>query len=225
MIYIQKETEPKEITNWKKANPKIGYKQLPSSERRILRNSLLHEQGYICCFCGCSIGKLDSHSTVIQCITKKKDPHNVRNAHIVPQSVNPSLTLDYYNICASCNSAIHGERHCDLAQENKILPITPLQTDCADYFSFRIDGTIIPNSNKSQNEQDYAQETIDILNLNSNFLKSEREKIIKIFSGTFKLLSDEDKEKALKNISKKNSAGAYTPYFFVPLILFNLSIM
>lgn len=223
MIYIQKETEPKEITNWKKANPKKGYKQLPSSEKRILRNSLLHEQGYICCFCGCSIGRLDSHSTVIQCIIKKKKSHNVRNAHIVPQSVNSSLSLDYNNICASCNSAIHGERHCDLAQENKTLPITPLQLNCAEFFSYKIDGTIVPNKNKTKSEQDNAQETIDILNLNSAFLKAERENIIKNFSSRYDLLSDEDKKKALQNISKKDSAGAYTPYFFVPLILFNLS--
>ena len=223
MIYIQKEAEPQELINWKKNNSQKGYNDLSRTQKRILRNSLLKEQGYICCFCGCSIGELNEqqNNTVIQCVIKKGKKHNTRNAHIMPQSKNPRLSLDYNNICASCNSAIHNERHCDIAQENKILPITPLQQDCADYFLFRIDGTIIPNSNKTQNEQNNAQDTIDILNLNSNFLKLEREKIIKNFSNMVKSLSDEDIKNVIKNLSQKNSKGVYAPYFFVPLILFN----
>lgn len=217
MIYIQKGIEPQEIIDWKNANPLKGYKELPSSKRRILRNSLLQEQGYICCFCGCSIGKLDSRNTIIQCIIKKKDPHNVRNAHIVPQSVNLSLSLDYNNICASCDSQIHGEWHCDFAQKNKTLPITPLQRDCADYFSFKVDGVVEPNPNKTESEKYKAQETIDILNLNSRSIKSARKNAIKNFENKLKTLSNEDKKKAIQCISQKKSDGTYFPYFFVLL--------
>jgi len=57
--------------------------------------------------------------------------------------------------------------------------ISPLQANCADYFVYLSDGSIKPNARLSQIEQDKAQYTIDILNLDCPFLRTKREEIYK----------------------------------------------
>ena len=80
----------------------------------------------------------------------------LRNAHIVPQSKDTGKTLDYGNLCASCNTGRHtkDEKHCDEAQGNRELPVTPLQKDCISYFSFGSDGEILANLERTKEEQE-----------------------------------------------------------------------
>lgn len=216
MIYIKKNTEPPMLTTWKKNHPQKTYRHLKPKHKRILRKSLLKEQGFICCFCGDAIG-MKYRSNIIQIIPKKNSQHNIRNAHIVPQSVNTSLTLDYNNICASCDSVGHSDKHCDVAQENNKLPITPLQPDCLSFFCFQADGTIYPNPQKTPEEQKRASQTIKILNLDCPFLNQQRESILKSaasIAGTDVTL--------LNNLCHKNASGAFAPFFFVPLRYYQL---
>ncbi|WP_303865889.1 hypothetical protein [Desulfovibrio piger] len=70
MIYIQKGDEPEEFRQWKNDNPNARYKHdIPSDISLILRNALLEEQGFICCFCGCAIGPIENN-VIIQRIVK-----------------------------------------------------------------------------------------------------------------------------------------------------------
>lgn len=216
MIFIKKNTEPKTLTTWKRNHPQKNYHNLKSKYKRILRESLLKEQGFVCCFCGDALGRKDK-SNIIQIVPKKKDKHNIRNAHIIPQSADTSLTLDYNNICASCDSVGHSDKHCDVAQENNVLPITPLQPDCLSFFCFQADGKIYPNPQKSPEEQKRADKTIKILNLDCPFLNQQRESILKSAAST----AGTD-VKRLNNLCHKNTSGAFAPFFFVPLRYYEL---
>ena len=111
MIYIQKQEEPERYRRWR-SRPEASYGKMKGRVRRELRNSLLTEQGFVCCFCGCAIGRKESDTTVTQIYPLSSDAHNIHNAHIIPQSVAPQLSLDYGNICASCDSSDSNEKHC-----------------------------------------------------------------------------------------------------------------
>lgn len=224
MIYIKKGNCPSCIEKWKKRHPQKMYKELPSRLRRELRNALLMEQGFICCFCGAAIGKEDKNSDIIQICLEKGDPHNVRNAHILPQSVDAGRSLDYKNICASCDSSKHNAKHCDVAQENKVLPITPLQKDCLSFFAFKVDGEMYGSLDKSPQEQNAAMQTINILELNSIFLKQQRMDVLKSFQSVYEKypeLFGSNMSGPLNNLTQKDKNGAFAPFFFVPLRYFN----
>lgn len=215
MIFIKKNTEPKSLTKWKKRNPGKKYAELPSINRRKLRNALLEEQGFVCCFCGTGLGKIEGEK-IVQSRVVKKTEHNVRNAHIIPQSKDRLLTLDYRNLCASCNSSLHeAEWHCDIAQCDECLPISPLQPDCLSFFSFSVDGTIVPNPGKSPELQAQADETIKILNLKSNILNSLRSSMLKIAEECLR-----SNPEYLSNLSQKDADGHFAPFYFVPLSYF-----
>lgn len=233
MIFIKKNKEPVSFKEWKNNFKKATYKNLKGKIKADLRNSLLEEQGYICCFCGAAIGVVkdegDGNIVILQKPIQNKNKHNVRNAHIVPQSKAPQLSLNYNNICASCGKFINDdeqcEEHCDLAQKDSILPITPLQKDCENFFSFNIDGTISPNINKSKADQKKAEETINILKLNTKDLINQRYEIIRTFSDSIEK-NPTNIDLYVKNLSMKykdsDGINKYAPFFFVALKAFNL---
>lgn len=140
MIHIEKQPEPEAFRQWKEQNPDATYGEIPKDVGLALRNALLLEQGFVCCFCGCTIGPCDDKGEVLQIPLEPIRPHNIRNAHIVPQSKDTDKTLDYANLCASCNTSRHtkDEKHCDEAQGNRELPVSPLQKDCIFLFLLRL---------------------------------------------------------------------------------------
>lgn len=227
MIYIKKSKEPIALTNWKKKHPNGTYGNLNSKIKRELRNTLLEEQGFVCCFCGKAIGVEDlTISEIIQRPLCKGEEHNTSNAHIIPQSVDSTKTLDYNNICASCDTrkSNNSECHCDHKQGNNCIPISPLQEDCLSFFSFNSDGTIEANQQKSPDEQQKAKETIDILGLNDKSLDLEREKRLNMFQELEELEEKDKLQNALKNISQRRSDGAFEAFYFVPLSYYNYII-
>jgi len=109
MIYIEKTTEPKGLTQWKEQEKEYleeKYKDVhtkasvifehlqnePKSgvsvtyHKRLLKACLLEEQGYICCYCGGRI--LNNNNTSIE--------------HLIDKGKNKKLTFDYFNLLASC---------------------------------------------------------------------------------------------------------------------------
>lgn len=227
MIYIKKTKEPIALTNWKKKHPHLTYDHLDSKIKRELRNALLKEQGFVCCFCGKAIGVEDLKiSKIIQRPLCKGEEHNTSIAHITPQSIDSTKTLDYNNICASCDTrrSKDAECHCDHKQENNCIPISPLQEDCLSFFSFNSDGTIEANRQKSSDEQQKANETIDILGLDDESLNLEREIRLTIFQELEKLEEKDELQNALKNISQRRSDGAFEAFYFVPLSYYDYII-
>lgn len=61
---VSKIVEPAAFADWKaKANDEWqpSYDILQNPEKQILHESLLAEQGWVCCYCGRHISRLDSH--------------------------------------------------------------------------------------------------------------------------------------------------------------------
>ena len=92
MIYIKKGPEPEAFRQWKEQNPDATYGEIPREVGLALRNALLEEQGFVCCFCGCAIGPCDNKGDILQIPLESIRPHNIRNAHIVPQSKDTTKT-------------------------------------------------------------------------------------------------------------------------------------
>lgn len=58
MKHISKHNEPEDFKEWKTKNPTATYDDLghtTPSIKQILKNELLEEQGYLCCYCERSI--------------------------------------------------------------------------------------------------------------------------------------------------------------------------
>ena len=100
MKFIDKSKEPEEFTNWKAlANQdwQPNWDNFQKPEKNIVHNSLLQEQGYICCYCGRRISRQDSHIE-----------------HLKPRNQYPELALNYHNILASCQKEVKPKEpiHC-----------------------------------------------------------------------------------------------------------------
>lgn len=166
MKHITKHSEPAAFTTWKVNNPAATYKDDLDREREIkkeLKNSLLKEQHYLCCYCECRIRKENSH---IEHFKPKGDP---KYAH---------LQLEYNNLHASCGKDRSGkkEEHCGHKKYNEYQEelISPLEPHCATHFTYNTSGEIGYTSKR-------GRITIDLLNLNSALLKTMRKKLIDYF--------------------------------------------
>ena len=223
MIYIHKNSEPKQFSKWKSKYPNRSYKNIFSNIHKILRKNLAIEQGFVCCFCGSPIGIHDKKKNDILQIYDKKSPHNIRKAHLIPQSKDKTKALSYSNLCASCNSSvithpksISPKGHCDAAQRDSVLPVTPLQKECLSFFTFYDDGKMGANPKKENDDKQKALETISILQLNAPVLVNRRRLALQNFA---MILTDNSKnhENIFKKLTKKNKKGQYLPFYFLLL--------
>ncbi len=173
MKYIVKHAEPQSIIDWKNlANDdwQPSWDNLMNPEKRHLKESLVEEQGYICCYCQQRIDT--STRTEIEHIITREECTRLDNE---------ALKIEYTNLIASCegnqppsrHKQIEEYRHCNNYRSNKPLPISPLYTDCESNFSYDFVGNI-------NGLNDSAGTTID--NLNLKILKDYRKaKLLGIF--------------------------------------------
>jgi uncharacterized protein (TIGR02646 family) len=167
MKYIIKQDEPESFTVWKsKANEdwKPSYKNLQNPEKQSVYNSLLTEQGYICCYCERELKDEDYHIEHF----KPKDKAKF-----------PELQLEYDNLFCSCqvNTEKGEPLHCGNSKGNWFdngLLISPLDPNCESRFKYTHDGQILP-----VNDNDLpAKITIEKLQLNLDKLKVLRKAVI-----------------------------------------------
>ena len=119
MRKINKTTEPTELTEWKKRNPKSNsYKDLGDTEICALHKACSKEQYYLCAYC-CDRIILDT----------------VTNDHIIPQSIFPNLSMDYNNIVACCKT-------CNNNKGATKISLTPLMPECETELRFNYDGRV-----------------------------------------------------------------------------------
>lgn len=110
--------------------------------------------------------------------------------HVENKSQNPQRTFDYTNLAAS---ALHSEDDLPIfkAQSWEVFGghsigkqksvdvrrfVSCHQPDCRRFFAYLSDGRIVPKDGLDPSEKDKAQYTIDLLNLNSPYLKVLRQK-------------------------------------------------
>ena len=215
MRYIKKQETPPVFTDWKaQANedwqPYWNSKttNFRNPQKEIVHQSLLKEQGYICCYCQRQINLNNSHIE-----------------HFKPKDENcyPELSLEYSNFLASCQKEKDDKAqnyqenpvHCGHLKGNwydENLTISPLQEDCNEYFTYTAFGDILPSEDDEKKES--AKITIEKLGLNIPKLKSERRAVIE---GLQELLqqvgnSKETLEILIKNYDQVNEEGYFNEF-------------
>ncbi len=139
---------------------------------------LLDEQYQLCCYSELRADKYDLGYHI---------------EHIENKGQAPQRTFDYNNLAASALASDSIRAFKDKQQETGLSGdlfgghaqgkqrsvdmqrfVSPHQPDCARFFSYLSDGRITPSESLSQQDQERAQYTIDLLNLNSPFLQVER---------------------------------------------------
>ncbi len=86
MKYIEKNVEPEEFAKWREQEEDKTWRNFKNPLKNIVRDSLIGEQGSICCYCG-------------KCIHKD---HNTTIEHLKPRSKYPNDIFNYDNLLASC---------------------------------------------------------------------------------------------------------------------------
>ncbi|CAI8941004.1 TIGR02646 family protein [Pseudomonas sp. IT-196MI5] len=172
MKRVIKGTEPALFTQWKAlANEgwTPSYSILRNPEKQALHDSLLREQGYVCCYCGNKITRESSHIE-----------------HFRPQHHFVHLDLEYTNLHASCQGETEDPKpaHCGHSKGNKFdenSNVSPLDEDCESRFRFTLIGRI-----EATDTDKPAENMINILALDISFLNNRRkEKLEGIFDNEF----------------------------------------
>jgi len=180
MKFIEKGQEPLSLSVFiekeQQANIHPSYGNLDKEVINDLNDSLLKEQGYLCCYCMEEIGL-----------------NSLRREHFLPQSRFKSEELNYANIFAACHFSSGlppDQQHCDIKKGNLLIPQYILDPKCSDYFRYNRSGEILPygdfkryqdyynNFHKLNPEQQAILSTIEILNLNAERLKTKRQYFI-----------------------------------------------
>lgn len=173
MKHIVKSHAPADFENWKASHPDATFKSLGFSSAGVaktaLRQSLIAEQGGLCCYCEIRIDNGDFHIE-----------------HFRPKGQFPELQLDYSNMHACCRrEAVGGESECcGHKKKDEFSPdlVSPLEPDCASHFIYNVhDGGIEGTDLR-------GRKTIEMLNLNSALLRLSRRSLIEEFED----LSDDD---------------------------------
>jgi uncharacterized protein (TIGR02646 family) len=168
MKHIIKRAEPKEFQEWKaKANAdwQPTYDDLRDPEKPVVKQALMAEQGFLCCYCERRLIDEDSHIE-----------------HFRPQNDPQVDALDYGNLLCSCQNKIPkgAPRHCGNLKNGWFDAqqlISPLQPGCEKRFSYSGDGMI----RAAKQGDEPARVTIEKLGLAIPKLNDLREKAIEPF--------------------------------------------
>ncbi len=198
MKYIQKNSEPTALLNYKK-NSDATYLKMKNTDRKVykeVKESLLDEQGYICCYC---CRQIQYASSQIE--------------HIYPKSDYKEIDLDYDNLLTCCDGGkkdrnerkiASSEVCCEARKLSEILPVNPLMTECESKFLFSRDGDIIGIGAE-------AEKTIRILNLTSPYIANLRKGAF----NNYKLNPPADWNVELQKLNNKKPSGEYIEFCFV----------
>lgn len=146
------------------------YDNLQNPEKRALHQTLMSEQGWVCCYCGRAIAQQDSHIE-----------------HFRPQERYVDLALSYENLHASCIRETEPGMplHCGHAKDSDFdesLAISPLDPHCEARFLYTQEGYIIA-SDVADTQADYM---VELLQLDIPFLRNRREEeVSRVFDPTF----------------------------------------
>lgn len=201
MKHILKSTEPVAWKNWCKT-PGAGFRAIPE-----LKEALLNEQGYICCYC-----------------MKRIDAHTMDVEHWQTQTARPELRMAYTNLMASCvpPTVFEGEEHehCNRKRDSLPLGINPLDrlANCDETISYNSkDGKVVCT--------DFQNDLDNILNLNCKPLMRNRKGVIdatvQVMNKTLSIAQKNTRwkkqalNKEMKRWSSKDDDGMFREYCMV----------
>jgi len=196
MKYIQKGKEPQNFSDWKATQKSLGvnydYECLSNPEKKAVHISLLSEQGYICCYCCMRVEQSNSHIE-----------------HLAPQSKTDSeLSVDYTNMLASCGRDPDWPEYCGNKKKNLAIGVSPLQSNCEDFFSYSSNGEILPTTNNLNYQKD-ANTTIQVLGLNHYDLTQGRIQALEALKG---IMTPEEAELLGEVCQQMDAQGRYQPF-------------
>lgn len=169
------------------------YENLQNPEKRALHQTLLSEQGWVCCYCGRAIALQDSHIE-----------------HFRPQERYENLALSYENLHASCIRETEPGMplHCGHAKDSdfdELLAISPLDQHCEVRFLYTQEGYIIA-SDVADTQADYM---VELLQLDIPFLRNRRkDEVGRVFDPTFLATVTEGELRLLRDAyRRRDDAG------------------
>ena len=196
MRHITKTTPPQEFVDYCNT-PGVSYDNLSGAPKIALRQRLLEDQGYICCYCGRRIGN-DKHTKI---------------EHIKCQENNKNLALCFGNMLASCDGGEQDREnrvrpkhkvHCDAKKENDDIPVSPLDEHIEEYLMFFDDGTV-------KAKDSIGEELIRVLGLNAKFLTTQRKSALANYS----VLPVNNWSLEVERLKNRGSDGKYEEFCFV----------
>ncbi len=202
MKAIQKVQEPQAFADWKalaNENWQPSYSVLQNPEKRILKDALMREQGFICCYC-----------------ERRLLVHDCHIEHLAAQSEMACAALDYANLLCSCQLDLPRGTplHCGNLKAEHALPVSPLESNCAERFDFSADGRI-----RARNEADQdAEATIKLLGLDIPSLRARRAGIIAPFLD--ESLTDEEWGRFVAGYLQQDAQGRYGEFWTTIKFLF-----
>ncbi len=159
MRHIEKAEEPASFTKWKEQgdeNWDPGWAEFDGAPiKQTVKQALLQEQGYLCCYCEIRVDEEHGHIEHI----------HARHSH-------PDLELIYTNLLYCCPETPRGQpTTCGHARgPNDPVPVSPLNVDCEARFLYTEAGEMLP---RDEDDAD-TRETVRILNLNEPTLRRFR---------------------------------------------------
>lgn len=163
MKKIVKHTEPRTFVEHR-AKPHSNFDNIPLFVKEELRQSLLVEQGFICCYCMKRI--------------PENNPPKIKIEHFRCQDENEHLQITYSNLFGACTGNEGQPRikqTCDTKKGNIDLNINPIANlpDCESLFKYDADGEMSSNNA----DPEINRQINDVLNLNMQTLKDGRRAI------------------------------------------------
>lgn len=206
MKQIIKNQEPENFREWKQlANNdwQPSWTGMPGDIKRSLHQSLIAEQGGICCYCGRRIDVSESHIE-----------------HFRPRGRNsfPELEIVYANLLASCQRDVQpgAPLHCGKKKGkwfDERLTISPLDAECEHRFCFGSNGPIFPLDEGDEG----ARETIEHLGLDIDKLRAMRKSAIEGVISELDALSDQDLDRLIAGFTERDNSGQF-PEFCMPIV-------
>jgi uncharacterized protein (TIGR02646 family) len=202
--YINKSQEPTSFTDWKQlANDEWqpSWGNLSNPEKTSLHNSLLQEQGFICCYCNRRITRDNSHIEHLKPRTR-----HLGYSH---------LELEYTNLLASCQRERERKEplHCGAKKDewyDEHLMVSPLDVNCTKFFKYTEDGQISPT--EAPEKINAATITIDKLDLNIDKLKSMRSQAIEAILEDWEDLKNDEIKLLLDGFEQLDNNGQYQEF-------------
>lgn len=204
MVRINKGNEPKALKKAVKGGAKEYEKDLSQDVKDKLRNKLLTDQGYICCYC-------------LKSIPEKLLPKS-KIEHFKCRDKYKSLEVDYSNLFIACNGIGNGGlKTCDtLKDKSDINSFTLTNTNFERLIKYGKDGSILSidtNIDKDLN---------DILGLNEGNLKAARYNMYLAIQGIKKRLEKGGNyqlqiNKQIDNWGKRDSSGKFKAFHAVAI--------
>lgn len=185
-----------------------------------LQEYLNKEQGGVCCYCGSKLFFPDTQHYSVE--------------HVKSRNKYPELVGEYENLLLSCHSSEKERQdvkdstrskkkkereeierkiyHCDEFKDSSELHYSPLDLNCSEHFSYKINGEV-------NGDDENAEEDIKTLNLQSKGLVDRRQKAIRalLFSITnpAEMLDMESLNLYRQNIEKLDVNGNHLEFYFV----------